>query len=161
MNIPAERPPQPSAQKRRALPPRYFAAALAASVVLALVVPGPQILPYPWSLLGLVPLLLGAGLNLVADRQFKIAGTTVKPFEPSQRLITDGVYGVSRNPMYLGMVSILAGAAMLLGVLTPWIVVPLFAAVIQRVFIRPEEAMLQERFPQEWRSYAGRVRQWI
>jgi protein-S-isoprenylcysteine O-methyltransferase Ste14 len=161
MNIPPEGSPQPGAQKRRALPPRYFGAALAASAVLAYVVPGPQIIPYPWTLLGLVPLLLGGGLNVVADRQFKNVGTTVKPFETSCRLITDGVYGVSRNPMYLGMVSILAGAAILLGVLTPCFVVPLFAVVIQRVFIRPEEQMLEEQFPQEWRTYAGRVRQWI
>jgi len=161
MNIRSENSPQPGAQRRRALPPRYFVAALAAIAVLAVVVPGPQILPYPWTLLGLVPLLLGGALNVVADRQFKSVGTTVKPFETSHRLITDGVYGLSRNPMYLGMVSILAGAALLLGVVTPWFVIPIFAAVIQRVFIRSEERMLEEQFPEEWPAYAGRVRQWF
>jgi len=143
------------------LPPRYFAVALVAMLGLALVLPAARLIPFPWNLLGLIPLLLGAALNVVADMQFKRAGTTVKPFETSSALVTDGVFQFTRNPMYLGMVSSLAGVAVLLGELSPWIVVPLFAALMQRLFVRSEERLLENRFGEEWRSYAARVRQWI
>jgi len=143
------------------LPPRYFAAALVAMLVLALVLPGARLIPFPWNLLGLIPLILGAAMNVVADRQFKQAGTTVKPFATSSTLVTDGVFRFTRNPMYLGMVSSLAGVAVLLRELSPWVVVPLFAALMQRVFVRSEERLLEGRFEEEWRSYASRVRQWI
>lgn len=49
------------------------------------------------------------------------AGTTVKPFQESTALITDGVFRLSRNPMYLGFVLVLTGIATLLGSLTPWL----------------------------------------
>jgi protein-S-isoprenylcysteine O-methyltransferase Ste14 len=50
-------------------------------------------------------------LNLVADRQFKLSATTVKPFEASSALLTDGAFRYSRHPMYLGMVGILLHTA--------------------------------------------------
>jgi protein-S-isoprenylcysteine O-methyltransferase Ste14 len=130
-------------------------------VLLALLVPVARVIAFPWNLLGLVPLIAGAAINVLADRQFKLVGTTVKPFEVSSGLVTDGIFRFTRNPMYLGMVGMLVGLAMLLRELTPWFVVPVFAAVMQRVFVRSEERMLEERFGEEWRSYAARVRQWI
>jgi len=63
--------------------------------------------------------------------------------------------------MYLGFVLILLGLAVLLGSLTPFIVVPIFAAVIDRVFIVVEEQMLANRFGQAWLDYKSRVRRWI
>ncbi len=46
-------------------------------------------------------------------------GTTVKPFEESQALVTGGVFRISRNPMYLGMTLILLGVTLILGSVTP------------------------------------------
>ena len=60
------------------------------------------IVPSPWNLIGLIPMFLGVWINLSADRDFKEAETTVKPFEESNALIQDGVFRWSRNPMYLG-----------------------------------------------------------
>jgi protein-S-isoprenylcysteine O-methyltransferase Ste14 len=130
-------------------------------VLLALLVPVARVLGFPWNLLGLVPVLLGAAINVLADRQFKRAGTTVKPFEVSSALVTDGIFRFTRNPMYLGMLCMLVGVAMLLRELTPWLVAPVFAAVMQSVFVRSEERMLEEHFGEAWRAYAARVRQWI
>jgi len=146
---------------RKPLPPSYFAGALAVIVVLALIVPGPTVIAFPWNVLGAIPVVLGGVLNVVADRQFKVAATTVKPFEASSALVTDGVFRFTRNPMYLGMALALAGVAMLLQRLTPWIVLPLFVAAMQIRFIGPEERMLQEQFGERWESYARTVRQWI
>lgn len=65
------------------------------------------------------PLIFGVALNISADRMFEQHKTTVKPFEESTALVTDGVFRFSRNPMYLGMVLILSGVVLLAGSTTP------------------------------------------
>lgn len=72
-----------------------------------------------------------------------------------------GVFRVTRNPMYVGFVLILIGVAVLMGRLTPYIVIPIFAIVIDIVFIKAEERMLQEKFGESWSAYKKRVRRWI
>jgi protein-S-isoprenylcysteine O-methyltransferase Ste14 len=122
---------------------------------------GGILLPMPWNLVGLIPLAAGIGINLAADRDLHKAGTTVKPDEESAALVTGGAYRISRNPMYLGFVLLLAGIALLLGSLTPWIVVPAFALLMDRTFIAAEERMLEARFGAEWKAYQTAVRRWV
>jgi len=124
-------------------------------------VPISYIIPSPWNLIGFVPLLLGIWLNISADRAFKRAGTTVKPFEESNALIQEGVFRLSRNPMYLGFVAILLGITILLRSISPYIVVFVFVILIDRMFIRNEEGMLEGKFGDEWEQYRSRVRKWI
>ena len=92
---------------------------------------------------------------------FTRAGTPVVPFERSTTLVTGGSYRFTRNPMYLGMVLLLSGVAALLGTLSPWLVIPIFTAVIQTNFIRGEERFLEELFGDSYRAYKTRVRRWI
>jgi protein-S-isoprenylcysteine O-methyltransferase Ste14 len=115
----------------------------------------------PWRLLGLVPLAGGLALAIRAEQFFKRAGTTVKPFERSSRLVTDGPFGFSRHPMYLGMTLALAGVALLLGTATPPVGVVLFAAVISLRFIPAEERAMERTFGEEYRRYRSRVRRWL
>jgi len=131
------------------------------SVIMHFLFPIMDILDYPWNLLGGLPILVGIWLNLVADRAFKQANTTVKPFEESTRLLQNGVFKISRNPMYLGMVLILIGIAMIAGTLTPLIATFLFALLMDYRFIRIEEQMLQKSFGEEWQDYRQQVRRWI
>jgi protein-S-isoprenylcysteine O-methyltransferase Ste14 len=63
--------------------------------------------------------------------------------------------------MYLGFVLILLGVALLLGSLTPWLVIPIFAILIDRVFIQVEERMLAEQFGQDWSTYKAGARRWL
>jgi protein-S-isoprenylcysteine O-methyltransferase Ste14 len=143
------------------LPPVYLLVALVCMPIVHWLVPGLRILKPPWTLAGLVPLVAGAGLNLVADRAFKRHGTTVKPFEESRVLITDGVFAVSRNPMYLGFVLMLLGVGILLGSLIPFLVPLAIGPILEFRFIRAEERMLAGRFGAEWEAYRSRVRRWI
>jgi protein-S-isoprenylcysteine O-methyltransferase Ste14 len=147
--------------RKSVLPPTYLVAAIIVMVALHFVLPVKRILSFPWNLLGLLPLALGAALNIVADRDLRDAETTVKPFQESAALVTTGAYRISRHPMYLGFVLILLGLAILLGSLSPFIVVPVFAIVMNRVFIRIEEQMLAEKFGQAWLDYKARVRRWV
>ena len=146
---------------KKILPPTYLLAALALMVALHFLLPGPRLLSGLFTLLGLVPLLAGVAINLVADGAFKRLGTTVKPGEESTTLVTTGVFRLSRNPMYLGFVLVLVGVALQLGALTPWIVVLAFVVLMDVLFIRPEEDMLEETFGQAFLDYKRRTRRWL
>lgn len=122
------------------------------------------------SSLGVAPLALGvalivAGLALImaGASAFRLASTTISPLHPEKAtaLVTRGVYGITRNPMYLAMALILMGAAVLLS--NPLCLAPLlvFVILIDRLQIAPEERALTELFGEEYRLYRARVRRWI
>lgn len=146
---------------KKALPPTYLLLALLAMPALHLLAPVKTVVPAPWNLLGILPLLAGVALNLFADSALKVAQTTVKPFQESNALVTSGVYTISRHPMYLGYVLILLGMAMMMRSLTPFLVVPVFAAFMDWAFIRVEEQMLETQFGQAYAQYKQQVRRWV
>jgi protein-S-isoprenylcysteine O-methyltransferase Ste14 len=139
----------------------YLLVAILLAVALHLLLPFRELMPFPWRLVGLLPLLLGIILNVFADRSLKRHETTIKPFALSRALVTDGVYRVSRHPMYLGMILIIAGIAVLLGSLGAWLTLPLLATLLDLSFIRIEERMLEETFGQAYRSYRRQARRWL
>jgi protein-S-isoprenylcysteine O-methyltransferase Ste14 len=143
------------------LPPTYLLIALLAMVALGFLYPGVTVIQSPWNLAGIVPLVIGVGLNIAADKALHQAKTTVKPFEEPKALVTDGVYGISRHPMYLGFVLVLIGVALLLKEWTPYVVVPVFVILMEVLFIRFEEQAMQQKFGQAWLAYKSRVRRWI
>jgi protein-S-isoprenylcysteine O-methyltransferase Ste14 len=146
---------------RRILPTTYLLIALIIMLVLHFICPILMLISVPWNLVGIIPLVIGVLVNLLADAALHKGGTTVKPFQESTSLITDSVYRISRNPMYLGFVLVLIGVAILLRSLSPWIVIPLFIILVELVFITEEEKMLAEKFGLTWIEYRNKVRQWI
>jgi protein-S-isoprenylcysteine O-methyltransferase Ste14 len=68
---------------------------------------------------------------------------------------------MSRNPMYLGMVLILTGIALLLRSLSPFLVILPFAILLERSFIRVEEGMLARKFGPKWEAYKAKTRRWL
>lgn len=155
--------PLPGARMKAegALPPTYLFAALVLMAIVHWLVPVAAILAWPYNLLGGVLLAAGVALNLTADAALKKHGTTVKPFQKSTALITTGVFRISRHPMYLGMVLMLLGIAVLAGTLSPFVVVAVFGAVMHLVFVRTEERMLERQFGEAWLDYKRRVRPWV
>lgn len=103
---------------------------------------------------------LVAALGVVAFRQ---ARTTVNPTNPhaTSSLVSHGVYGLSRNPMYLGFLLALVGLALLLTNTLSFIVIPVFVIYMNRFQIIPEERALSAAFGQEFTTYMQRVRRWI
>jgi protein-S-isoprenylcysteine O-methyltransferase Ste14 len=106
---------------------------------------------------------IGLALDLVAVFAFRRAKTTVTPLAPQKAssLVVGGLYRYTRNPMYLGMALILTGLAIWLGSPVNLAVLAAFVAYITRFQIRPEEALLEERFGEAFREYAARVRRWL
>jgi protein-S-isoprenylcysteine O-methyltransferase Ste14 len=145
----------------RLMPPFYVLIACLAMVGLHFGLPIVHLPLAWWNLVGLLPLALGVALNLRADDLFRRARTTVRPFAESSTLVTDGPFRLSRNPMYLGFALVLTGVAILLGSVTPFLVIPAFVILIDRRFIRVEEGMLASKFGAAWQAYCARTRRWI
>jgi protein-S-isoprenylcysteine O-methyltransferase Ste14 len=143
------------------MPPTWMLIAIIAMLVLNFLLPVVKIIPTLWNLCGLVFLVSGITLNLIADRAFQQVGTTVKPYQESSNLVTGGVFQISRNPMYLGMVLMLIGIAVLLRSLSPLLIVIPFAILIDQIYIRVEEQMLMEKFGAKWQAYKAQTRRWL
>lgn len=146
---------------RRVLPPTYLYLSIGAMILLHFIIPVVKFVHQPWNLLGIIPFVVGLGLNFVGDRAFKKYKTTVKPFEESITLVTSGVFQISRNPMYLGFVLIMSGIGIFMDSLTPYAVIIIFIMLIENVFIKVEEIMLEEKFGKSWLEYKRKVRRWI
>ncbi len=147
--------------QKRILPPVYFLGCIIVMVLLHYGLPLVQLIPSPWNWLGCVALVVGFVIGVIAVAQFHREQTTVKPFQQSNALVTTGVYRCSRNPMYLGLVLMLIGLALLLGSLTPFVLIVVFVLIMNQVFIKTEERMLQETFGEEYEVYQRQVRRWI
>ena len=143
------------------IPPVYFYVCIALLVVAHLILPLGEVLRFPWRLFGTPPLVAGIALDLIADKDFKRAGTSVKPMGKTTTLITAGVFRVSRHPMYLGFVLVLLGISVLLGSLSPLIITGAFAVFLEVVFVRFEESKLDKQFGETWREYRRKVRRWL
>ncbi|HSQ74947.1 MAG TPA: isoprenylcysteine carboxylmethyltransferase family protein [Bacteroidota bacterium] len=143
------------------LPPTLFMTAAFASVALHFALPVVTLIRFPVTLVGLVPIVCGAILNLWADQLFKKRATTVKPFETPSAFITEDPFAWSRHPMYLGMVLLLVGISLLCGSLASFIPPLLFWLIMRLRFIPAEEHSMTQTFGEEYIQYTRRVRSWI
>ncbi len=96
-----------------------------------------------------------------AVRLIRKHDTTIRPGEISSALVLEGPYRITRNPMYVGMTFALIGLAILLGSLSPWLVIPLFVVAIDRNIVPVEEALLGQAFGERYAEYCRRVRRWL
>ena len=103
----------------------------------------------------------GVAIILWAGGSFWKHSTPIEPHHTPKALITDGAYGFSRNPIYIGMVVILAGAVVYLGRPVLGVLVPLFAVVLELRFIRPEEETLKQTFGAEAEAYLAKTNRWL
>jgi protein-S-isoprenylcysteine O-methyltransferase Ste14 len=146
---------------RKILPPTVFFVFIGITVVVHLIFSIWKIIPRPYHYFGFFLMLLGTTLNLWADRIYKIEKTAISPYDRPSRLIESGPFRVSRNPMYLGMFMMVLGLAVFLRTGITLVVPLLFAVILDRVYIRHEESVMEKEFPAGFRNYRSRVRRWL
>jgi protein-S-isoprenylcysteine O-methyltransferase Ste14 len=147
-----------------ARPPRLFLAALLLGLALDRLLP----LQFGTHEGGAAHWLIGGSLTLTglvlataAIRNFSRAGTPIRTIEPTRVLVTTGIHGWSRNPIYLGMFLSYVGIGV--AARSSWMLVltlPL-AITIRYGVIAREEAYLERRFGTDYRNYKARVRRWL
>jgi len=105
----------------------------------------------------------GLGFDVLGLLAFRAARTTVNPLRPDKAsaLVIRGVYRVTRNPMYVGMLCLLLAWAAFLAAPLALVGPLLFVLYITRFQIIPEERILRERFGGPYEAYLRQVRRWI
>ncbi len=114
---------------------------------------------WPW--IGGAVMLAGAALLGWAAVAFRAARTTIIPREHPSALVAAGPYRFSRNPIYIADCVILAGWCVAIG--APWglLLVPLLGVILDWLFIRPEEKVLDAELGEPYRRYRAQVRRWL
>ncbi len=106
-------------------------------------------------------MLVTAVIMLSAYFKMTRAGTNVDVRKPATKVITDGVYAYTRNPMYVSMVVFLIAMSVLLNNLWIMILIPAFIFILRKGVIEREELYLEGKFGDEYREYKNRVRRWL
>jgi protein-S-isoprenylcysteine O-methyltransferase Ste14 len=143
------------------LPPIALVMLAGLMVALHRTVPVMGIVPWPFNWAGVVPIVAGLGLANWHARLFRRIGTNINTFGEPDKLTTEGLFGRSRNPMYLGMVACLVGVAILLGSLTPWVGPVAFFVIANLWYIPLEERAMARKFGAAYGEYQRRVRRWL
>ncbi len=101
------------------------------------------------------------GLGLWSVIIFRRSGQSEVPWSPTPSIVERGPFRISRNPMYLQMVLVCIGVAVIL--MDVWILLltPACAWVLHRFAILPEEAYLERKFGEDYLVYKQRVRRWL
>jgi protein-S-isoprenylcysteine O-methyltransferase Ste14 len=126
----------------------------------------PPLLPLPASVripTAVILALAGVAIGLSGVISFRRAQTTVNPLKPetSTSLVCTGIYRITRNPMYLGMLAVLLAWAAYLPSVWALLGPPAFALYITRFQIIPEEGALHSLFGAAFVEYTHRVRRWL
>lgn len=160
MAVPSETPP-PQSPGVHFPPPFLYAALFLLGLLLDRL--------WPWSplprdlsrLLSMVLLIPGCGLVFISLGLFVRAKTSPFPMRPASALVRTGFYRWTRNPMYLGMLLIYTGVALLFDVFWALALTPAVIWLVTRFVIRREERYLEARFGDEYRAYRAEVGRWI
>jgi protein-S-isoprenylcysteine O-methyltransferase Ste14 len=110
---------------------------------------------------GIVLIIIGMGLVVLARRAFAHFRQPTDPGQPTSKIIKTGVFAISRNPLYLGAVFLFCGVALMMQTL--WTLATLLASLIvcHYVLIVPEENYLMAKFGEEYKAYTATVRRWL
>ena len=110
---------------------------------------------------GTIAIAAGLILGVWPIRQFQQSGQDVTPWTPTPEIVIHGPYKFTRNPMYLMMILLCIGFAIILSDVWILILTPVCGWLIYHLAIRHEEVYLEEKFGDSYRAYKQRVRRWI
>ena len=146
------------------LPPPAIALTTALLMWLAVDATPSLAITFAWHLhSGILLVIVGLLFDVSGFLAFRKAGTTINPLKPARTsaMVISGIYRISRNPMYLGLLLNLTGWAVYLSHPLAFLGLPFFVLVITRFQIAPEERLLSEKFGVDFESYKNAVRRWI
>lgn len=147
--------------KVKPINPSSFNLLIPLSIAMHFIFPIQILVPIPLRYFGLGFITLGIILNYLSARQLKKMQTSIQFDESPARLVRDGPFRVSRNPIYLGGVTVLLGMAIFLGSLITFIFPVILFLILDRIYIPLEESRMEERFGVDYIEYKQAVRRWL
>lgn len=142
-------------------PPLIYAALLVLGYFTRGLVPRQLVAPpYNWTF-GFVLVLIGLVLVLIPASSLIQAKTALNPYHATSRVVTTGLFSVSRNPIYLGLTAGYLGIAIAFNLTVAVLLTPVVLVVMHYGVIRREEAYLERKFGDEYLQYKARVRRWL
>lgn len=114
-------------------------------------------------IIGGLILLLGVVTAVLAILLFKKDKTTVNPRDPEKTttLVTNGIFSITRNPMYLGLFLSISSTILFFGSWFGIIILMFFVWYINKFQIIPEEEAMEKLFGNKYSEYRQKVRRWI
>jgi protein-S-isoprenylcysteine O-methyltransferase Ste14 len=110
---------------------------------------------------GMLFLIISLLFMITSLRKFFQSKNTLILIKPASSLQTNGIYRISRNPMYVGLAVMYLGISCLIGNWWNIILFPILLLVIQEYIIKREEKYLERAFGQKYLDYKNRVRRWL
>lgn len=110
---------------------------------------------------GMLLFIIALFFLLRSLKQFFQSKNTIVTILPANSLQTNGIYAVTRNPMYVGLAIVYLGLSCFLGNWWNIVLFPLLLIVVQEYIIKREEKYLHRRFGQEFQDYKDQVRRWL
>jgi protein-S-isoprenylcysteine O-methyltransferase Ste14 len=145
----------------KVFPPGIYAVALIVGVVISRRLPALNLPHRLETIAGGALIAAWLVLMLAAIRVMRRENASIRPDRPSQALVVTGPFRFTRNPLYLGLVFVYCGLAILLNALWALLLLPAVIVIMRRWVIDREEAYLERAFGAEYRDYKARVRRWI
>ena len=142
-------------------PPRIAATMLLVATLTQIALPITSLRLPSFFLAGAAFASLGFGIMIRAWWLFRQHDTAICPTAETTSFISDDIYVLTRNPMYLGMVLIMLGIALLVGSWLFYIATFVYALILNHVFCRYEEQKLLSQYGDQYSAYAARVRRWL
>lgn len=143
------------------IPPKLFFISIIVMIILRWFAPIRQYIDYPFNLAGLILFVTGLGVAKYSSDIFEKQGTNIQTFEEPDILVAEGIFKMSRNPMYLGFLIALAGLSLFFGTLSSIFIVILFFLITDRWYIKFEEDMMIEKFGEQYLTYKEQTRKWL
>jgi len=112
-------------------------------------------------IIGLGLIIIALGFAFSAFNEFRKLQTTLDPHGSVKTLATNGVYKLSRNPIYLGFLLMVIGFPLYSGYYSGVIIAAFFLISMNRLVIEKEEAYLEEKFGEVYKNYKSKVRRWL
>jgi protein-S-isoprenylcysteine O-methyltransferase Ste14 len=142
-------------------PPFFFLVSIIAMILLHLYAPIGRWINYPWRSAGIVLIVAGLVLGAGSGMFFRKLGTNPRPGARATLVVKTGPFRFTRNPMYVGLTTILVGVAILLGTFSPLIVLPFFFIFVHTQFVLKEEKLMEEWFGESYLEYKRKTPRWF
>ena len=146
---------------KKVIPPVLFMICSLIMIALHYYYPLLKLIPSFGPPAGILLTVTGLLFSVIVRKQFNKAKTEIHTFKKPEKLITGGLFRISRNPIYLGFTISLTGIWLISGMLSPFFAIVIFVSVTNFWYIPYEENNMERMFGKDYIHYKAQVRRWL